>query len=58
MHLINSSWSSKATIGFVYPALNLRGVLKEDSCLNFTGSLMASSSSKVVLTFPLVYGGP
>ena len=52
MHQINSALFSKPTTGFIYPALNLKGVLKEASCLNFTGSLMATSSSNFVLTFP------
>ena len=53
MHLINSSLSSKVTMGFVYPALNLSGVLKDASCLNLSRSPIASSSSNVVFTFPL-----
>ena len=42
----------KLKINFVYPALNLSGVLKDASSINLSRSPIASSSSSVVLTFP------
>ena len=43
----------KLNINFVYPALNLSGVLKDASSINLSRSPIASSSSSVFLTFPL-----
>ena len=42
----------KLNINFVYPALNLSGVLKDASSINLSRSPIASNSSSVVLTFP------